>query len=386
MTFSQFSLGRWAFALAALTLGSASLFAQGGQNQGGRGGGGGGGGGNGGFVGGGGGGTGANGSRSYQNTTMVGDATITSDVDTRRLIVVTDATTNENIKAIIASLDKPKPQVLINVVFMQVTHDNNFDLGAEATYKGPISIKTNPEGTATTNFGIDSQRRSDPTFFGAFYQLVGRDVTATIHALQGVTKAEILSRPSILTRSNQQATILVGQSIPLLQTSSLNTNSNNLTSTVEYRDVGIILRVTPFITNEGLVEMIVSPEISALSATTVSLPGAGNSPVIDRRAADTVVVTPSDRTIVIGGLISSQKNDTDNKVPILGDIPLIGYAFKRKKKEDLKTELLIFLTPHVVATPEDLATLSDTERAKLNMAPTAFDKNEVGKFLPGSKP
>lgn len=328
------------------------------------------------------GGAGGTATRSYPNTTMVGDATISSDVDTRQLIVVTDAMTNENIKAIIASLDRPKPQVLINVVFLQVTHGDNFDLGAEATYRGPIAIKTNPDGIATTNFGIASQRAVDSTFYGAFYELIGRDVNATIHALSGVTKTEILSRPSILTRSNQQATILVGQSVPLLDTSTQNTTSGSITSTINYRDVGIILRVTPFITADGLVEMIISPEISALSATTVSLPGAGNSPVIDRRAADTVVVTPSDRTIVIGGLISSQKNDTASKVPILGDIPILGYAFKRKKKEDVKTELLIFLTPHVVRTPQDLAVLSDTERARLNMAPKAFQKSEMDKFLP----
>jgi general secretion pathway protein D len=383
MIFGTLQLHRRVLATTALIiLGAATALAQT-QNQGGRGGtttGGTGGG----FTGGGGG-TGGTGTRAYQNTTMIGDATISSDVDTRRLIVVTDATTNENIKAIIASLDKPKPQVLINVVFLQVTHGDNFDLGAEATYKGPISIKTNPEGVATTNFGIESQRRSDSTFYGAFYQMIGRDVNATIHALSGVTKTEILSRPSILTRSNQQATILVGQQVPLLDTSTQNTNSNNITSTVTYRDVGIILRVTPFITAEGLVEMIVSPEISSLSATTVSIPGSGTAPVIDRRSADTVVVTPSDRTIVIGGLISSQKNDTDTKVPILGDIPVIGYAFKRKKKDNTKTELLIFLTPHVVATPDELASLSDSERAKLNLAPTAFDKADLSKLIPASK-
>jgi general secretion pathway protein D len=381
MIFSTLQLHRHALATAALiSLGAASALAQV-TNQGGRGGTGGQPGG-GGFTGGGGGNTGT---RSYQNTTMVGDAMITSDVDTRRLIVVTDEATNENIKKIIASLDKPKPQVLINVVFLQVTHGDNFDLGAEARYQGPISIKTNPEGIATTNFGIESQRRVDSTFYGAFYQLVGRDVNATIHALSSVTKTEILSRPSILTRSNQMATILVGQQVPLLETSTTNNNSNNITSTINYRDVGIILRVTPFITAEGLVEMIVSPEISSLSATTVSIPGSGTAPVIDRRSADTVVVTPSDRTIVIGGLISSQKNDTDNKVPILGDIPILGNAFKRKRRDDTKTELLIFLTPHVVMNPDDLAKVSDGERAKLNLTPTAFEKADLSKFIPPPK-
>jgi general secretion pathway protein D len=375
-----FRLHRHALVTTALIVfGAAQVLAQG-QNQGGRGGqtgGGGGGGGGGGF---GGGGSGSSGNRSYQNTTMLGDATISSDADTRRLIVVTDATTNERIKAIIASLDKPKPQVLINVVFMQVTHDNSFDLGTEAKYKGPISIKTNPEGTATTKFGIAGQL-ADSVTYGAFYQLAGRDITATMHALAGVTKTEILSRPSILTRSNQQATILVGQQVPIVTGTQVAQTTGAITNTYTYQDVGIILKVTPFITAEGLVEMIVSPEISSISAATVE-----GRTVIDKRNADTVVVTRSDQTIVIGGLISTQKNDTENKVPILGDIPILGYAFKRKNTDTVKSELLIFLTPHVVATPDDLGRLSIDERSKLNLSPTAFEKADLSKFIPGTSP
>jgi general secretion pathway protein D len=372
--------------LAVLTLallGAVSAFAQG-QGAGGRGGGGaGGGGGGGGFGGGQGGGAGGtpNANRSNQNTTMVGDAMITSDVDSRRLIVVTDDTTNDNIKTIIAGLDKPKPQVLINVVFLQVTHDNSFDLGAEATYRGPVAIKTNPDSIATSRFG-EAAQLANPTVYGAFYQLIGRDVNATIHALSGVTKTEILSRPSILTRSNQQATILVGQSIPIITSSTVNTTTNSIINTPTYTDVGIILKVTPFITADGLVEMIVSPEISSLSATTVAISTGVNAPVIDRRSADTVVVTQSDRTIVIGGLISSQKNDTETKVPILGSIPLLGAAFRRTIKEDIKTELIIFLTPHVVARPEDLGSLTQNERANLNLAPQAFEKADLSRLLP----
>jgi general secretion pathway protein D len=371
--------------LALFLLGAASGWAQG-QAQGGRGGAVGGGGGGGGGFGGGGGTSGA--TRTYQNTTLVGDATISSDVDTRKLVVVTDATTYESIKAVLAELDKPKPQVLINVVFLQVTHDKDLDFGAEASLAGSLQINREPNGRApdstSTRFGVGSQY-NDPAAYGAYYRILGQDVTATIHALSQNTKTEVLSRPSILTRSNQQATILVGQSIPLLTGSTQNTNSNSITSTVTYQDVGIILRVTPFITNDGLVEMIVSPEISSLSATTVVLPGGGSSPVIDRRSADTVVVTPSDRTIVIGGLISNQKNDTKSKVPILGDIPLLGAAFSRTTKRNVKTELLIFLTPHVVAKPEDLAALTDTERANLNLAPTTFDQGDLSKFLPNAK-
>lgn len=331
-------------------------------------------------TGGGGGGGGGSGgaSRQYVNSTMIGDAVITSDLETRRLIIVTDDETNENIRTIIQSLDKPKPQVLINVVFVQVTHDKGLDLGAEASLAGSVAINSEPGGRArdsvATRFGL-GDAANDPTQFGTFYRVLGRDVTATLHALGTVSKTEILSRPSILTRNNQQATIMVGQSVPIITNSRVSDTTNTTINTVQYQDIGIILRVTPFITADGLVEMIVSPEISSLSATTVPISNTVSSPVIDKRSADTVVVTQSDKTVVIGGLISTQTTDRDSKVPLLGDIPILGYAFKRKQKADVKTELLIFLTPHVIPNPDALATATDSERAKLELAPKAFPQD-----------
>jgi general secretion pathway protein D len=323
---------------------------------------------------------GSSGSRQYPNSTQVGDATITSDLETRRLIVVTDEDTNENIKAILAQLDKPKPQVMINVVFVQVSHDKDLDLGAEATWNGHLAVKSNPATTTSTRFGVADQLK-DSTQFGAFYQLFGRDVNATIHALSTFAKTEILSRPSILTRSGQQAYIQVGQQVPLISSSRISDISNTTVNTVVQQDVGIILRVTPFITQEGMVEMIVSPEISSLSATTVPIGNGVNQPVIDTRVAETVVVTPSDQTIVIGGLISTQKDNSEKKVPLLGDIPVVGQLFKRTEKKDVKSELLIFLTPHVVQTPSDLARLAKEEREKMDMAPKTFQKEEMDRYI-----
>jgi type II secretion system protein D len=326
-------------------------------------------------------GAGGAGSRQYPNSTLVGDALITSDLETRRIIVVTDDDTNENIRTIIATLDRPKPQVLINVVFVQVTHTGDLDIGAEARYEGTIAIKNEPTGIANTRFGL-AAAAADPLKFGGFYRILGEHgIEATLHALAAKNKTEILSRPSILTRSSQQATIMVGQSVPIITNSRVSDQSNTTINTVQYQDIGIILRVTPFITAEGLVEMIVSPEISSLSATTVPISNTVAAPVIDKRAADTVVVTPSDRTVVIGGLISSQNHDRESKVPLLGDIPLLGHAFKRTVKSDAKTELLIFLTPHVVRTPDELSQLSMRERGQLELAPKTFRKEEMDRYI-----
>ncbi|HAV61107.1 MAG TPA: hypothetical protein DCY13_01920 [Verrucomicrobiales bacterium] len=315
--------------------------------------------------------------RQYPNNTQVGDALITSDPQTRSLIIVTDDDTNENIKRVIEALDRPKPQVLINVVFLQVTHNNDLDFGVEGSFTHQASSTVDTSGG--TAFGVAAAQAAAG---GGFYRILSDDVDVTLRALQTEGKTEILSRPSILARNNQQATITVGQRVPFITNSRI-TDQGQTINTLQYEDIGIILRVTPFISSDNMVEMIVSPEISALSDRTVPISDTVSSPVIDKRAADTVVVTESGRTIVIGGLISSQKTDQDRKVPLLGDIPLLGHAFKRSIKQDTKTELLIFMTPTVINRQSDLARASVKESSLLKMAPDAFRQEELDRFVDG---
>ncbi len=175
----------------------------------------------------------------------------------------------------------------------------------------------------------------------------------TIHAIAQAGKAKVLSRPSILARNNQPAIITVGQSVPLITGVRYDTFGNAINS-ITYTDVGVILKVTPFITGDDMVQMIVSPEISRLDPT-LSIPISAtadgttvNAPVIDIRSADTVVVTPDGQTVVIGGLMQTVKGDIVTKIPLLGDIPLFGNLFKRDQKTESKSELIIFLTPQIV--------------------------------------
>ena len=154
---------------------------------------------------------------------------------------------------------------------------------------------------------------------------------------------------------------------------------------VTYEDVGIILQVTPFITSDGFVEMIVAPQISSVSDSTVNIAGSTNSPVtapiINIRSADTVVVTPDKQTVVIGGLMQNTKVKSENKIPLLGDIPLLGHLFKRTVKSDAKTELLIFLTPTIIKNPRDLALASESEKARTENVKKAFTEEELNKYL-----
>jgi general secretion pathway protein D len=190
----------------------------------------------------------------------------------------------------------------------------------------------------------------------------------------------VLSRPSILARNNQQAVITVGQEVPFLTNTRFDTAGNQI-NTVQYQDVGIILRVTPFITTDGKVELIVSPEISNLTDQTVPVQVGVSAPVIAKRSADTVVVTGDGQTVIIGGLMQNQKTEAESKIPILGDLPVLGFLFRRTVKDTVKTELIIFLTPHVVTDLGQLAGLSARERSKSEMIPKAIPEQELNRFL-----
>lgn len=330
----------------------------------------------------------------YNPAGTVGNAIITADPDSRNITVIADEETMKAIAEVIQNLDKPRPQVLIKVVFLEVQHSKGSDIGVEGGWAGKISGTTtgafaNAFGLSgigaavTTNVNVFGQPVSSflPMPPGAgLYQILGKDFQMTLRAIAQAGKAQLLSRPSILARDNQPASIIVGQSVPLITSVRYDTFGNAINS-VTYTDVGIILKVTPFIIGDGLVQLIVSPQSSAIDPTTsVPISTGVSAPVISQRSADTVVVTPDGQTVVIGGLMRNDLSDSENKIPVLGDIPVLGNLFKRKTKSNVKTELLIFLTPHIVNMPAQLAALGEKERSQITV-PDSESERELNRFL-----
>ncbi|HPP12731.1 MAG TPA: hypothetical protein PKW42_08375, partial [bacterium] len=169
-----------------------------------------------------------------------------------------------------------------------------------------------------------------------------------------------LSRPYILSSDNQAASITVSQRVPFI-TNTRTTETGQTINTIQYQDIGIILKVTPHINPDGLVILDVSPEISALTGTTVPISETVKAPVFAKRSASSRVAIRDGQTIVIGGLMEDKKTEDTRKVPGLGSIPLLGNLFRRNTTEGTKTELLIFLTPHVATEAEQLRELSSLE-------------------------
>lgn len=323
-------------------------------------------------------------STTYNKSTEVGEAIISTDAETRKIIVVTDEDTAQQIGTVITNLDRPAPQVLIKVVFLEVTYSKGFDFGIEGSYTKNMGNSTT--GAVSQMFGLASQGANPitpiTTMQGAgMYQILGTDFQATLRAINEAGHSEILSRPTVLARNNQQAIITVGQQVPLISNVRYD-NFGNAINSINYQSVGIILRVTPFITSSGMVEMVVNPEISKLNRLDgVQIMANVTAPVIDTRSADTVVVTPDGQTVVIGGLMQNTKTETDSKIPWLGDIPLLGNLFKHKIKSNGKTELLIFLTPKIVRQPTELASMSAAERAVAGPKAGSDQEKELDRFL-----
>jgi general secretion pathway protein D len=329
----------------------------------------------------------------YDSATSIGSGTVSVDPETGRVFFVGDAKAGANFTNIMAHLDRPKPQVLIKVVFVEIQHDDDLDIGFDASFNknsnpGVFGTGTNAgisllNQLGASQLGAQGQQIGQSTMpFGqGLYSVTGQDYTATLRAIASKGKLEVLSRPSILVRNNQPATITVGQSVPLITGVTVNGLTGSPISTISYQNVGIILQVTPFIKEDGLVEMILAPQISSLSSQSVQVSSNVFAPVIDLRSANTVVVTPDNQTVIIGGLIENDKTEIESKVPLLGDIPWVGNLFKHKQKAVSKKELMIFLTPRVMGSPAMLAasTISETER--MEMSRRAFSADELNKFF-----
>ncbi len=355
-------------------------------------------------------------STTYNPAGNVGNAQISVDQDTHTVIITADDETTKALMEVVKNLDHPQPQVLIKVVFLEVTHNNSLDLGIEGQYTGQssmfgrvasyltnFSVITNFTSTGAgsnfvsgtsivptsvvpqnnsyiINIGFNLQGQgSNPNGAGQ-YTILGADFTATLRAIAQAGKAQLLSRPSILARNNQPATIQIGQNVPLITNVRYDTFGNAINS-ISYQPVGIILKVTPFITSDGLVQMIVQPSTSSIDpSASVAVSAGVAAPIIDVRSADTVVITPDGQTIVIGGLMRNDSGEIVSKIPLLGDIPLLGNLFKHKTSQSTKTELLIFLTPHVIQAPRELAALAATEQNHM-LIPKSYSEQELDRFL-----
>ncbi len=186
---------------------------------------------------------------------------------------------------------------------------------------------------------------------------------AILKALESKGAVNVLSTPTILTSDNKEAMITVGQNVPLLTTSTVITGGA-VQQSVERKDVGITLKITPQISEGEYVKLDIDQDISAVTPNK----GQATDIVLTTRKAKTSVVVKDKETVVIGGLIQDQENETVSKIPFLGDIPGLGWLFKSTHKDRTKTNLLIVLTPRIIRGTEEMTEVTDTQKKKFDDA------------------
>ncbi len=283
---------------------------------------------------------------------------IVADPRTNQLIVIGTPQNVQVIRDLIAQLDKVTEQVMIETIIVEATLDSTDRFGIEWTsVQNNILNRPGSTGTGGTSFGLQT---ANPALQGFRYTVTGGDLTGFLNALKSDSKFEVLSKPRIFTTNNIEGTINISQRVPYLTSSRTDVNGF-VTNSYSFEDVGIVLTVTPQITPNGQIAMQVVQTASELQDFTDF-----GAPIINQREANTTVSVGDGDTIILGGMIRSTVNSTVKKIPILGDIPLLGQLFKSTDNRKVKTELIVFLTPRIVRSPEEARKLREDAQKELS--------------------
>ena len=271
---------------------------------------------------------------------LVGETTIVPDERTNSLVVRTAPQNYPAIRETVERLDVRPLQVLIEVVIAEVTLDDQTQFGINFEY----FFREDGVEFGISNFNPGPLPADSIGFVASVFD-PGR-VRAVLQALASDNRLNVLSTPRVLASNNQEARILIGSEVPFVQVSSFGGVTNTVLETVQFRDVGLELIVIPRINQDREVTLEILQQNSTISSTSF---GNINAPLITSRQAETSLVVSDRRTVVLGGLIETQYELEESGIPFLKDIPVLGYLFKSVRRREVKTELLITLTPYIMA-------------------------------------
>jgi len=339
---------------------------------------------------------------------------IVADKATNSLVITAPPEAYALLKEIIQKLDVRRSQVLVESLIAEVTLNKAQNLGVEwralnspngtqvfasSTGSGQTGLlnstlgpltggTTGTTGTATALTSLASQgfllgllntlRIKDPNNPNNSTQVL--NIPVLLRAFQGDSDVNILATPNLLTTDNEEAEILIGENRPFLRSAqdapvggvTTGTSFSTIRS-FEFKDIGITLRITPQISQGKTVRLKMAQEVTAF----ISDVEAG-APITSKRSAKTTVIVDDNQTIVIGGLIRDDANTAKTQVPCLGNLPIFGWAFKQTSASKVKTNLLIFLTPHIITSPEDIDRVTTHERKRSEQAPAIEERLREG--------
>jgi general secretion pathway protein D len=289
---------------------------------------------------------------------------ILADKTTNALIITASPQDFAVIEEVIKKLDIVRAQVYVEALIAEVTLDKVTQLGVQWNW-----TEEPKEGGYKRYGGTDFNMPDALTdaavagfLMGVTKGFVGSsdvpDIKALLQMYTGDSNVNVLSAPRLLTTDNQEAQIIVGEERPFLKSSQLTSDSSTI-QTWDYKDVGITMKLTPHISKGTLLRLDIFAEIKSFVEEVKGLSGAV---ITTKRQATTSVVVEDGSTVVIAGLIRDDSTGSIGKVPILGDIPLLGWLFKSRSQNKIKTNLLIFITPRIITAAEDLKKITEEEQ------------------------
>ncbi|ASP37393.1 type II secretion system protein GspD [Bacterioplanes sanyensis] len=285
-----------------------------------------------------------------------GKAGIHADEELNALVVRAEPSLMKEIEELVTSLDVRRAQVLIESAIVEVTGDVKDALGVQwATGNLDAPVAGTNFDTAGPSIGsiASAVAGSNPASalanglnLGGFSEVNGEfDFGVIIQALESETNTNLLSTPSIMTLDNQEAEIIVGQNVPFRTGSTTGSDNANPYTTISREDVGITLKVKPHIHEGDDVRLEV--EVTQESVSSTSVEGSADL-ITNKRSIKTMILSENEETIVLGGLIRDDVREFESKVPLLGDIPILGWLFRSTKVEHVKSNLMVFLRPTIV--------------------------------------
>ncbi|MBI4227693.1 MAG: hypothetical protein HY600_05445 [Candidatus Omnitrophica bacterium] len=268
--------------------------------------------------------------------------TLRADKKTNTLVISDLPHRMPEFRQMIRVFDRPTRQVFIEAKILQLTLSDEFDVGVEWT--------TIFKDKWANNLTLATTLPSSVSAFGKVaIGTIGTDhLGALIKALQRFGKTDVISTPHIAALDGQEASIHIGtKEVYVTSTTSTGSSTSSTSEAVNFIDVGIKLNVTPTINEDGMVTMSIKPEVSSVARTVTTAQG-NAIPVVDTSVASTNIMVKDGTTVVMGGLIKDRTAVITNQIPLLGSLPLIGAIFRFKDNEQIKSELIVFLTPHVI--------------------------------------
>jgi general secretion pathway protein D len=315
------------------------------------------------------------------------DVSIQAHEQLNALVITAPPSLLTTMRTVIKQLDVPRAQVLVEALIVEINEDLANSIGIEwqsnpaNSGEGVVGGFTDfPSNISPLSLGDGGALNLGTGLSLGYFR--GGSLRGIINMLTGETNANILSTPSIVSLDNEEAEILVGSNVPFITGSQTLDGSSDPFQTIQREDIGITLKVKPRINNNNSVTLDIEQSVESISQTAVN----ASDIVTNKREIKTRVLIDDDEVLVLGGLMRDEVADGENKVPILGSIPVLGNLFKSKNTTITKTNLMVFIHPRILHSSESFKAISNDKYNRIRGLQMEFDSQVERFWIPGSSP